>query len=462
MQHHVVIAALPYVNSPHAPMAAPAALKASLNLHSISSVAMDLNIEVYNKVNAHPLKLQIEDFFFWDLVHDTAVPVLSQILHYCANRILANNPTVIALSLLTFQCQTFNSWLCVLLKQLSPSCCIIIGGPGIKNSISDQLCTYAETLKKAKLIDAFITGDGDVSLIKYLEGDGSYPGINSTNWVPVADFDSLPYPDYSDYNFFLYTQNFIPIVDSKGCVRNCDFCDVIEFWEKFQFKTAENIFKEMMFQLEKYNLHAFDFRSSLSNGNLKEWKKLLTLMHDYNTSVLYDSQKISWHAHFIVRPKSQHPEHMWQQMSTTNGALSLGIESVIPHVRHELGKHFSNDDIDYHLEMAKKYNVGVTLLMMTGYPTETLEDYKTIKQWFIDRKHYNKVVKKVNLGQTLILPGTGLERKSNELELALGGPDKMIDWYSKKTGITREQREQHHKELVNVCINECGFNLGDY
>lgn len=461
MQHHVVIAALPYVDAPHAPMAAPAVLKASLNLQNISSVAMDLNIEVYNKVNAHPLKSQIEDFFYLDSVHDTAVPVLSQILHYCANKILSNNPTVIALSVLTWQCQPFNTWLCVLLKQLSPSCRIIIGGPGIKNSVSDQLCTYAETLKQAKLIDAFITGDGDVSLIKYLEGEESYPGINSTHWIPV-DIDSLPYPDYSDYNFFLYTQDFIPIVDSKGCVRNCEFCDVIEFWEKFQYRSAENIFKEMLFQIEKYNMHAFDFRSSLSNGNLKEWKKLLHLMHDYNKSTYYDSQKIRWIAQFIVRPKSQHPEYMWQQMGETNGTLALGIESVIPHVRQGLGKHFSNEDIDYHLEMAQKYNVDLTLLMITGYPTETLDDYKTTKQWFIDRKHYNKIVKKVALTHTHILPGTGLERKSKELELTLDGPNKMIDWYSKKTGINREQREQHYQELVDVCKNECGFNLGEY
>ena len=458
MQHHVAIAAVPHVNSPHAPMAAPAVLKASLNLHNIPSTAMDLNIEVINKVNTHPLKDQLEDFFFWETLHDEEIPVISQILHYCANRILSVNPTVIALSLLTYECQAFTQWLCVLLRQMAPDCRIVIGGSGIKRSLGKADDFFAPRLKKANLVDAYITGDGDLSLIEYVIGNESYPGINSQEWVPVANLDSIPYPDYSDYNFFLYTRDFMPVVDSKGCVRSCEFCDVIEFWQKFQSRSAESIFNEMLFQIEKYGMRNFDFRSSLSNGNLKEFKKLLVLMQNYNKSMSYRPEQLSWNASFIVRPKSQHPESMWQQIGDTNGSLSLGIESLIPHVRHGMGKHFDNEDIDYHLEMAEKYNVNLMLLIITGYPTETLEDYEATKQWFRDRKRYNKVIKRLLMTPCAILPGTELERNSEELGLTADGPYPVIHWYSKKSQITREQREQHHKELVSLCRKE-GFNL---
>jgi len=48
-RENVVIAAMPLVDSMHAPMAAPAVLKASLSRAAIKSVALDLNIEVLIK-----------------------------------------------------------------------------------------------------------------------------------------------------------------------------------------------------------------------------------------------------------------------------------------------------------------------------------------------------------------------------------------------------------------------------
>jgi radical SAM superfamily enzyme YgiQ (UPF0313 family) len=81
-----------------------------------------------------------------------------------------------------------------------------------------------------------------------------------------------------------------------------------------------------------------------------------------------------------VRPHTNHPEEMWAKLQQNNAQLFFCVESVIPQVRHLLGKHFENSDLDYHLQMAQKYNIPVTLLMISGYPSETFEDYETIKQ----------------------------------------------------------------------------------
>ena len=132
-------------------------------------------------------------------------------------------------------------------------------------------------------------------------------------------------------------------------------------------------------------------------------------MDEYNQN-RYRPEQISWNASFIVRPKSQHPEVMWEQMGATNATLSLGIESVVPHVRKNLGKYFDNEDIDYHLEMAKKYNVKIVMMIITGYPTETLEDYEYTKQWFRDRVQYNETISRLFLSSITMLPGTGLDR----------------------------------------------------
>lgn len=457
-RHYVVIASMPLVDSMHAPMAAPAVLKASLTKAGIQSIAMDLNIEVLVKLKAHPEYNSLKKFFDSQIAEDWGVQEISKILFYCANRIADKNPTIIALSLLTYECQNFTLWLCLILRQLCPHAKIVIGGPGIKYNVANSIDKFRNNIRDKGLVDDWIAGDGDQSLVEYINGNYTYPGINSDVWIPTSDLDSLPYPDWSDYNFYLYTQSFIPIVDSKGCVRNCEFCDIIEFWEKFQSRRAEKIFEEMLYQIERYNMRDFDFRSSITNGNLKEFKRLLLLMYEYNQGK-YRPEQISWNASFIVRPKSQHPEHIWQQMSLTNATLSLGVESVIPHVRKGLGKSFENEDIDFHLEMAKKYNVKIVLMIITGYPTETLEDYEFTKQWFRDRAHYNKTITRLFLTPVAILPGTGLERNVDKYGIIVD-ENNLRNWQT--ASISRITRIAHHRSLVDLCRNELKFNLDAY
>lgn len=458
MNPHVVIAAMPYINTSHAPMAAPAVLKASLSQHGISCAAMDLNIEVLVKVKNHPLCDKIEDFFSTETIHDDAIEYVSQILFYCAKRILDEKPTIIGLSLLAFECQLFTAWLCTILRQLAPECKIVIGGPGIKFHVSDINDTYRNKMREMGLVDDFISGDGDVSLVEYIKGNTTYPGINTDNWNPV-ELESLPLPDYSDYNFFWYTTPFMPVVDSKGCVRNCEFCDVIEYWSKFQSRKADHIFSEMLSQIEKYNIRNFDFRSSITNGNLKEFKKLLALMNEYNKGK-FRSEQLSWNASFIIRQASQHPESMWEQIGATHGTLSLGVESIIPEVRHGMGKHFNNEDIDYHLEMARKYNVKVVLLIITGYPTETLEDYETTKTWLRERSHYaNNPIQQLFLSKCAILPGTQLARNSRALGLT--NTEHIMQWHNPSKNISAETRAKHHNELVAMC-KHLGFSVSGH
>lgn len=453
----VVIAGMPLVDTLHAPLAAPAVLKSSLTANGIESVAIDLNIEVLAKVKSHPEQENIRKFFLKQQAEDWVVEQISSILHYCAKRILDHNPSLIAVSLLTYECQIFTSWLCLVLKELAPDIPIVAGGPGIKYQIANYDDHWRHKARDRGLINDWISGDGDQSLVEYAKGNKDYPGINNDNWLP-SDLNSLPYPDWSDYNFYWYSQSYMPVVDSKGCVRNCEFCDVIEYWQKFQSRTADNIFEEMLHANTVYGSTMFDFRSSLSNGNLKEFKKLIDLIDAYNQGK-FRPEQFGFNCSFIIRKEALHPESMWQKMSNCHATLSLGVESVIPHVRKDLGKNFENPDIDWHLEMAKKYNVDLNLMIITGYPTENREDWEFTKQWFRDRQQYNNTITRLFLSPAVVLPGTGLQRAAEEYQLILTTNGADGKWYT--NDISYDDRIQYHKELVSMC-RDLGFRLDAY
>jgi radical SAM superfamily enzyme YgiQ (UPF0313 family) len=447
----IVIAATPLVLTPRA-LAGPAVLKASLNQQGIECTAIDFNVDIFTKVKNHPHRHKLEDFFFKQIIHDDVISDVSAMIMHCRDTILKLNPSIIALSLFCNECQVFTAWLAAALKEQSPHSCIVIGGPGVNPATS-----YVQTLKNLEFIDDFIAGDGDISMVEYVKGHRDYPGINSFDWQPVPDLNALPYPDYSDYNWYWYDEPSIPLIDSRGCVQSCEFCDVIETWKQFQYKTAENIFLEMMDQIAKYGIYHFDFRSSISNGNLKEFRRLIPMIADYNRD-RFRSEQISWEGSFIIRNKTAHPESLWQAMSLTNATLFLGVESVVPRVRHGLGKNFENEDLDWHLEMGKKYNIKMVLLIITGYPTETLEDYEFSKQWFRDRKHYaNNPVTRVQLNPANIMLGTELHRRADEYGIV--NLERQIFWINQNLNIAPERRLQHQKDMQEICSRECNFVL---
>ena len=449
----IVIASVPYVDTTE-PIMAPGLLKGVLSAHGIESTAIDLNIEIVNQIENHPHKQKILDFFFSQIIHPEVIDDIVEIINYCVDRITKDQPTVIALSLLVYSCQIFTAWLSAAIKQKMPDVRIVIGGTGIKNFIADTTASFCDDARQLRLIDDYISGDGDISFHEYIKGNYTYPGINTLSWQPIPDLNNVPYPDYSDYDFSQYDKMFIPICDSRGCVKNCEFCDNIEFWKKFQFRSADSIFNEMLLQMSRYNITHFSFRNSLTNGNLKEFKKLLDLMANYNETT---SNPISWEGYFIIRSPSQHPEIMWEKISKSNGMLKLGVESVVSRVRHQMGKTFENSEIDFHLEMGQKYKVPLVLLMIVAYPTENLADYEYTKQWFKERAKYaNNSVASINLSFASILPNTALSRKVGEYNLVTGSLPSI--WINQQLNITSNQRKEYLQTLEKICAVNCNFN----
>ena len=436
----VVVVSMPFVDD-DTPMAAPAVLKASLESNGIPCVALDLNIEIYNKIQHKTNRHMFLDFFYQQKIYEEIADDLVSMLDFYAREILSHNPTVIGLSLFSSQTQTFTAWLCAMLRQRAPDIKIVIGGPGLQ-TLENSLFKFPDRVKKLGLIDDYITGDGETSLVEYVRGNMCYPGINSYSWQPNTEFNKLPIPDYSDYRLFRYGYPTLPIVDSRGCVQACEFCDVIAFWEKFQYLTAENIFDQMQRHIKTYGVYRFQFASSICNGNLREFKKLLKFISDYNDQTNAQGQ-IHWIGSFIIRSATQHKEDLWKLIKKSNGFLLTGVESIIEHVRINLGKNFNNTDLEHHLTMAKKHQIQMNLLMILSYPTETKSDYEQVKQWFINHKDFaNNTVMKVQCTLPFILPGTKLEKTIDHNDFQ---QNKLL-------------RYQNAIDTVEV-IKQCGFNV---
>lgn len=445
----IVFTSVPYINTVQAVMA-PAVLKAIAERAGYTAVGIDLNAELLEplKASANFNKI-VEWTLFWKQDPAIADDILA-LVDRGAERILSYQPKMVGLSLLCSDCQPFAYFIAARLKQLHPNLPIIMGGSGIKNFLTDTTITFAEKMKSLGLVDHYITGDGEYALPKLLQGELDYPGIDTGFWTQHKDLNDFPYPNYDDYDWGLYQDPAIPMRDSNGCVRQCEFCDVIEHWTKYVYRTAENSFQEMLHQIDRYGRKNFAVRNALTNGNMKEFRKWVDLIANYNSKHKPEDQ-ISWRGYFIIRDMNQHPKSLWEALAASNAYMDLGVESVIRHVRWSMGKKFENEDIDYHLEMGQKYKVPLNLLCMVAYPRETLEDYEYTKKWFSDRLKYAKnSVDGIALSMSTIIPDTKLDKRKEELQIKTTIHPLM--WIKEdRPDITIEQKTEYYRTLREIC-----------
>ena len=457
----LLIVSVPWTDT-ESPLLAPALLKGMCQKKNIPTTAVDLNQEVLNfiKTSFQEKDLKTLQDFFYNGTRVFDRTKVKMVVDFCVKRILSYNPTHVALSLLTYTSKIACEWICFRLKQTSPHIKIIIGGAGIFNTL-ESTQNIAETLLQQNQIDFYIKGEGDVSLPDLiLQHDHAVKvsGVNSKEWQQVPDLNRLPFPDYSDYNMDLYENKSIGVVGSRGCVRRCTFCDIHEHWKKYQWRTGEDIFKELVWHYRNTGVTNYKFQDSLINGNQNEFRKLMKLLAKHNTE--NPDKQIKWSSFFIFRPQSQMNEDDWIDISKSARNLTVGIESINQDVRFHMGKKFTNGDMHYCFDMCKKYNIGCHVLLIVGYVTDTEQTNTETIQWFRDNKHYvGNPITSVSLGGTLgILPGTELYRNQKELGIELKDEQFDHNWIIPEKGNTPAIRLRWHKEQTEAC-KEAGFTV---
>lgn len=350
--------------------------------HSI--VLVDLNLELKDFIHNNMLSNDLFDNVFWggysQFNHDQE-SVIKLFLNYVVDKIKFNEYDYIIVSLFSFLAQPFASIFLEYLRSRTDAK-IIIGGAGITKSIDISFTkSFGQHLKDKKIVDEYIVGEAEESLIQYFQ-QGHGPGIGNKNFVQLSNLDQYPFPNYDYHNLQRYKNSqgeleFV-IVGSRGCVLNCTFCDVANTSPKYRFRSGQNIAQEIIFHYEKYGVTNFYFADSLVNGSFKAFDDMC------NALVRYKFNKpISWSGQYLIRPKSNTPKDHFKMMREAGGrTLYAGIESGSDRVRAEIGKKFTNDDIEFYLENFLENKIEILFLFFSGYVSETIEDYQETLQMF--------------------------------------------------------------------------------
>jgi len=265
----------------------------------------------------------------------------------------------------------------------------VVGGSGIStNTSANNKEIFGDLLVRRQLADYVVFGEGEVTLDRILKKQSDYPGVNKNNPIQLEDLTNLPIPTYEYFDMDRYQKNKILITGSRGCVRNCTFCDIELTWPKFRYRDARSIVNEIKKHYYEHGITNFEFTDSLINGSISNFNKFNELL--YNEKQRYpELEPIRYQGQFICRPSEHQSEETYELMHLAGcNMLTTGIESFSENVRHHMKKKFSNDAIDFHFERCARWGIPNVLLMIVGYPTETMSDHQENLDTLVRYKKY--------------------------------------------------------------------------
>ena len=398
----------------HRPPISTAIVAEVIRSHNHEVKTLDLNCEFYHYLSDRQAYYDYDEI--WDRHREPTFRELKNIIRF----IKLHLPEIdrhdqLWVSVFGSSAHVFTQLLLKLIQKHLSNKFVIIGGQGAWSSDILSKEGFGHQMKKNKLCDLYLVGEGEQIIKTVLDGGRTGPGISDERPLQIDKLDELPFPNYGFFDLdrydYLTTNKEVFIVGSRGCVRRCTYCDVARYWPKFRFRTGKNIAEEMIQHYERHGVKNFYFTDSLVNGSMKAFNDMCDVLAKYNTE---HKAGFEWKGQFIFRPKNQLPKDHFATVSAAGGKeFYVGVETGSDKIRWEMDKKFTNEDIDFQLEEFNKNNINVFFLMLIGYLTETEHDHQDTLNMFKRWQKYvaTGTIKGVDLGKGLLfLPNTPLER----------------------------------------------------
>jgi len=318
---------------------------------------------------------------------------------------------------------------------------VIVGGQGLireENGSYSQRPEFAHFLKDQQLIDHWIRGEAETTIPFIMAGDYSVAGIDTDFLAEYSNIKEHAPMDFSDFDITKYqsgyTTGVLPMETSRGCVRNCVFCDIPTMQGGYRFKRGKQLADEMIHYYEHYQVRDYFFHDALCNGSVKDFREFNQTLVDYYKKNNLPNRYFKYSSHAIVQPYSNFKSADFEIMAQGGAdTMVIGIETGSDRVRKHMRKGFTGADLDYNMEEYSKNKIQVYFLIIVGFPTETREDFDQTLEMLTRYQRYvaDGTVIGVNLGTTLTIEeGTEMYDYPERLNLigVNGNRPQGADW----------------------------------
>lgn len=386
MKTDVVILSVPYCEP--LPLVAPVLLAGCLESAGVSAKGIDFNADFLKEFTTKDYYPTLKNFLVMGHLVDTKLPrsAYKEIFRWTKRYLLSikekYNPTYIGISIFTSESLDFGLVMSYMIRRYLPDVVLIAGGKGLEVTDSTGTQKHYQHWIRHGIADTIVVNDAESAIVDVIKND--LKGIVHAKQQTKDDLDNIPLAKWDDYDLSIYSylsgaldrQNsseepYLSVTGSKGCVRQCTFCDVANFWPDYLYRDPVKVAQEIIYNYEKTGIKKFQFTDNLINGSISNFRTM--------NQVLVDRipRTIKYGGYAIFRGRHQMPDDDFALAAEAgNNYWSVGVESGSERLRHEMKKKFDNHDLDWSVRMLYKYNITQNWLLMVGYPSESEDDFQ--------------------------------------------------------------------------------------
>lgn len=365
-------------------------LKSFLQERGVKVKCFDFSLDLYKVFSEKKYWDLNYPEYFTDpcLFKNNIFPYLGQFIEDWTSQILDLNPRVVGFSLF-MSSVNISLLLAQALKRKKPDLIIIGGGPEVtrfKRILVDGIRRFAglnPELASEGIFDVFVDGEGEETLAEVLaalkQGHNIYSlkglvyvkdnkVMANASRASINSLDIVPSPDYSDFSLNQYTRKTLPLVTSRGCINRCSFCADSPLWKVYRYRSAEKVFEEIKFLVERYKANVFEIMDSTFNGDIKRVNDICELIIKSKLDIFW-SAKVTLH-------KGMSYELLEKMKRAGCSSLAYGVESGSPKVLKDMHKNNDFEEVKRIIKDTYMAGIQANCFFMIGYPTETEDDFK--------------------------------------------------------------------------------------
>lgn len=245
------------------------------------------------------------------------------------------------------------------LKKIYPKSLVIVGG------------IHASLLPEefVDVADHVVIGEADEIILDIIEGKFQEKIIQGSK---IQDMENLPLINYGLLNG-LENMKIIPLMTSRGCPFDCNFCTVTKiFGKQFRMQSPQRIVAEIENALCYFKSKSFFFYDDNFSANKERVHKLCDLLIEKKIH-------ISWAAQ--VRTDLARDQELVKKMVKAGlNWVYIGLESIDDETLKALHKSQTRVDIEHAIKTLHELGVKIHGMFMFGEDHDTVESIsETVK-----------------------------------------------------------------------------------
>jgi radical SAM superfamily enzyme YgiQ (UPF0313 family) len=196
----------------------------------------------------------------------------------------------------------------------------------------------------------------------------------------VANLDSLPFPDWSIFPYWLFQVGYdfwkFPtayVQSSRGCTLSCTYCPYIILENKVRTRSPELVVEEMQYGIDQYGFESFKFRDPLFGAKRKHAEELAERIGKL-------PRKIQFSVESRIELLSREMLEMLRDVGLTS--VTVGIETPS---RETLRKYkrapIKDDKQSQFVAMCRSLGIRVVAGFMIGFPEDTRQTIRAVLRY---------------------------------------------------------------------------------